>query len=220
MQAYKKQFLKLALKLGALRFGEFELKSGRISPYFFNSGLFNTGIAAAELGRCYASALSEINIEFDMLFGPAYKGIGLVTLTAAALAEHHNRNYPFAYNRKEAKDHGEGGASVGAEILGRVLILDDVITAGTAVREAIKIINSGGGKPAGILVALDREEVGSHNQISAVRELETQVNIPVRSIVSLTDLVNHLEGDAEFAEHLSAILAYRDRYGADLNMDR
>ena len=124
-----------------------------------------------------------------MLFGLAYKGIGLVTLTAAALAEHHNRNYPFAYNRKEAKDHGEGGASVGAEILGRVLILDDVITAGTAVREAIKIINSGGGKPAGVLVALDREEVGSHNQISAVRELETQVNIPVRSIVSLTDLV-------------------------------
>ncbi len=216
MQAYKTQFLELALELGVLRFGEFELKSGRNSPYFFNAGLFNTGYAAAKLGRCYASALTEVDIEFDMLFGPAYKGITLVALTSAALAEHHDLDYPFAYNRKEAKDHGEGGASVGADISGRVMILDDVITAGTAVTEAIGIIKSAGGEPAGVLVALDREEVGTHSRVSAVRELEERLGVPVRSIVSLTDLVDHLEEDAEFAEHLPAVRAYRNRYGAAL----
>lgn len=216
MQAYKTQFLELALELGVLRFGEFELKSGRISPYFFNAGLFNTGYAAAKLGRCYASALSEVEIEFDMLFGPAYKGIGLVALTSAALAEHHDLDYPFAYNRKEAKTHGEGGASIGAEIAGRVLIVDDVITAGTAVTEAIEIIHSAGAKPAGVLVALDREEVGSRSRVSAVRELEDRLDVPVRSIVSLTDLVDHLEEDAEFSQHLPAVRAYRNRYGAAL----
>ena len=216
MEAYKTQFLDLALELSVLRFGEFELKSGRISPYFFDAGLFNSGYAAAKLGRCYASALAELGIEYDMLFGPAYKGIGLVTLTAAALAEHHDLDFPFAYNRKEAKDHGEGGTSIGAPISGRVLILDDVITAGTAIREAIGLIRAAGAEPAGVLVALDREEVGGRNRTSAVSELEETLGIPVRCIVSLTDLVDHLEEDEEFSEHLPSVRAYRNRYGVAL----
>jgi len=216
MEAYKTQFLELALELSVLRFGEFELKSGRISPYFFDAGLFNSGYAAAKLGRCYASALAELDIEYDMLFGPAYKGIGLVTLTAAALAEHHDLDFPFAYNRKEAKDHGEGGTSIGAPISGRVLILDDVITAGTAIREAIGLIRAAGAEPAGVLVALDREEVGGRNRTSAVSELEDNLGIPVRCIVSLTDLVDHLEEDEEFSEYLPRVRAYRNRYGVAL----
>ena len=216
MEAYKTQFLDLALELSVLRFGEFELKSGRISPYFFDAGLFNSGYAAAKLGRCYASALAELGIEYDMLFGPAYKGIGLVTLTAAALAEHHDLDFPFAYNRKEAKNHGEGGTSIGAPISGRVLILDDVITAGTAIREAIGLIRAAGAEPAGVLVALDREEVGGRNRTSAVSELEENLGIPVRCIVSLTDLVDHLEEDEEFSEHLPSVRAYRNRYGVAL----
>jgi orotate phosphoribosyltransferase len=216
MEAYKTQFLELALELSVLRFGKFELKSGRISPYFFDAGLFSSGYAAAKLGRCYASALAELDIEYDMLFGPAYKGIGLVTLTAAALAEHHDLDLPFAYNRKEAKNHGEGGTSIGAPISGRVLILDDVITAGTAIREAIGLIRAAGAEPAGVLVALDREEVGGRNRTSAVSELEESLGIPVRCIVSLTDLVDHLEEDEEFSEHLSSVRAYRNRYGVAL----
>jgi orotate phosphoribosyltransferase len=216
MEAYKTQFLELALELSVLRFGEFELKSGRISPYFFDAGLFNSGYAAAKLGRCYASALAELDIEYDMLFGPAYKGIGLVTLTAAALAEHHDLDLPFAYNRKEAKNHGEGGTSIGAPISGRVLILDDVITAGTAIREAIGLIRAAGAEPAGVLVALDREEVGGRNRTSAVSELEDNLGIPVRCIVSLTDLVDHLEEDEEFSEYLPRVRAYRNRYGVAL----
>jgi orotate phosphoribosyltransferase len=216
MEAYKTQFLELALELSVLRFGEFELKSGRISPYFFDAGLFNSGYAAAKLGRCYASALAELDIEYDMLFGPAYKGIGLVTLTAAALAEHHDLDLPFAYNRKEAKNHGEGGTSIGAPISGRVLILDDVITAGTAIREAIGLIRTAGAEPAGVLVALDREEVGGRNRTSAVSELEESLGIPVRCIVSLSDLVDHLEEDEEFSEYLPRVRAYRNRYGVAL----
>ena len=216
MEAYKTQFLELALELGVLRFGEFELKSGRISPYFFNAGLFNTGYAATRLGRCYASAITELDIDFDMIFGPAYKGIGLAHLAAASLAEHHDINVPFAFNRKEVKDHGEGGACVGAPVTGRVLILDDVITAGTAVREVINIISTTGGEPAGVLVALDREEIGVRSRVSAVRELETSLGIPVRCIVSLTDLVDHLEKDEKFDEHLASVRAYRNRYGVTL----
>ena len=216
MEAYKTQFLELALELGVLRFGKFELKSGRISPYFFNAGLFNSGYAAAKLGRCYAAALAALNIECDMLFGPAYKGIGLVTLTAAALAEHHDLDLPFAYNRKEAKDHGEGGATIGAPISGRVCILDDVITAGTAVRETIDLIRAAGAEPAGVLVALDREEVGGRSRVSAVRELEESIGVRVRSIVSLTDLVDHLEDDDDYAKFLPSVRAYRNRYGMPL----
>jgi orotate phosphoribosyltransferase len=213
MEAYKTQFLELALELEVLKFGEFQLKSGRISPYFFNAGLFNTGYAAAKLGRCYASAIAAMDFEFDMLFGPAYKGIGLVTLTAAALAEHYDLDYPFAYNRKEAKDHGEGGQSIGAPIKGRVLILDDVITAGTAINEAIDIIRATGATPAGVLVALDREEIGGRKRLSAVRELEQQLEIPIRSIISLTDLVDHLEEDEDYSQYLPSVRSYRNRYG-------
>jgi orotate phosphoribosyltransferase len=217
MKAYKTEFLELALELGVLKFGEFTLKSGRISPYFFNAGLFNSGYAAAKLARCYASAIANLDIEFDMLFGPAYKGIPLVVLSAAALAEHHDDDYPFAYNRKEAKDHGEGGAIIGAPLTGRVLILDDVITAGTAIREVLELIRAAGATPAGVLVALDREEVGPKSRISAVKQLEAELGVPIRSIVTLTDLIDHLEEDKDFAANLPAVRAYRNRYGVALD---
>ena len=213
MKAYKTAFLELALELNVLQFGEFTLKSGRVSPYFFNAGLFNSGYAAAKLGRCYASAIADLDIEFDMLFGPAYKGIPLVVLAAAALAEHHDEDYPFAYNRKEAKDHGEGGAVIGAPLQGRVLILDDVITAGTAIREVLDLIRDAGATPAGVLVALDREEVGSKSRMSAVEQLQNELGVPIRSIVTLTDLIDHIEKDEEYAAHLPAVRAYRNRYG-------
>jgi orotate phosphoribosyltransferase len=213
MKAYKTQFLELALELDVLQFGEFKLKSGRVSPYFFNAGLFNTGYAAAKLGRCYASAVAAIDLEFDMLFGPAYKGIPLVALTAGALAEHHDRDYPFAFNRKEVKDHGEGGLTIGAPVQGRVLILDDVITAGTAVREVLEVIRAAGGEPVGVLVALDREEVGTKARISAVQQLAGDLGVPIRSIVTLTDLLEHLEESAEYADKLAAMRSYRNRYG-------
>src|SRR5690606_8610567 len=213
MRAYKTEFLELALELGVLRFGEFTLKSGRVSPYFFNAGLFNSGYAAAKLARCYASAIAALDIEFDMLFGPAYKGIPLVVLAAAALAEHHDEDYPFAYNRKEAKDHGEGGAVIGAPLEGRVLILDDVITARTAIREVLDLIRGVGATPAGVLVALDREEVGTKSRTSAVEQLQNELGVPIRSIVTLTDLVDHLEEDGEYSVHLPAVRAYRNRYG-------
>ena len=214
MQDHKTQFIELSLELGALRFGEFELKSGRISPYFFNSGQLSTGRAAAVLGRCYAAALANSGIRFDMLFGPAYKGISLAALTAAALAEHHGLDCPFAYNRKEAKDHGEGGSSVGAVIAGRVVIVDDVISAGTAVGEAVRIVEAGGGAPAGVIVALDRQEVATGGTRSAIRELEHRLGVPVLSIVTLDDLVAHMQKRPDFTQHLPAMRAYRERYGA------
>jgi orotate phosphoribosyltransferase len=213
MKAYKTEFLELALELEVLKFGQFTLKSGRVSPYFFNAGGFNTGYAAAKIGRVYAAAVASIDIKFDMLFGPAYKGIPLVVLAAAALAEHHDLDYAYAYNRKEAKDHGEQGKSIGAPIAGRVLILDDVITAGTSIREVSEIIREAGGTPAGVLVALDREEVGTRAGIPASQQMEAEIGIPIRSIVSLTDLLDHLEESREYAAQLPAVRAYRHRYG-------
>lgn len=212
MRDYQEEFIDLALELGVLRFGEFTLKSGRVSPYFFNAGLFNTGLAAAKLGRFYAAAVAESGVEFDMIFGPAYKGIPLATLTAAALAEQHGINVPFAYNRKEAKNHGEGGQVVGAPLAGKVLIIDDVITAGTAVREAVGIISAAGAELAGLVISLDREERGS-GSLSAVQELQQSLDMPVISIVRLDELIETLKSSPAFGDHLASVLAYRQEYG-------
>ncbi|MCH7979861.1 MAG: orotate phosphoribosyltransferase [Proteobacteria bacterium] len=212
MHAYKKEFIDLSLELGVLRFGEFTLKSGRISPYFFNAGLFNTGYAAAKLGRFYATAVAESDIDFDMIFGPAYKGIPLVALTAAALAEHHGIDVPYAFNRKEAKAHGERGSIVGAALQGKVLIIDDVITAGTAVREAYQIIVGAGAEIAGLLISLDRQERGQ-TSLSAVQELRASLAIPIVSIIQLGDLVETLEESKDYAEYLEPVLTYRRKYG-------
>jgi len=212
MQAYKKEFIDLALELGVLRFGEFRLKSGRLSPYFFNAGLFNTGYALAKLARYYAAAIATSGVRFDMVFGPAYKGIPLAALATAALAEHQDIDVPYAFNRKEAKAHGEGGSIVGAPLTGRVLIVDDVITAGTAVREACKIITSAGADVAGLAISLDRQERGQ-GPLSAVQELRQSLGIPVVSIIQLNDLIDTLEDSAEFEAFLEPVLAYRREYG-------
>jgi orotate phosphoribosyltransferase len=211
-QAYQSEFIDLCVQLGVLRFGSFTLKSGRESPYFFNAGLFNTGAAIAAVGRAYAAAVAASDVKFDMLFGPAYKGIPLVTITAAALAERHARNAPFAFNRKEAKDHGEGGTIVGSPLTGRVLIVDDVITAGTAIRESIDIIQGAGATPAGVLLALDRQERASGSDFSAVQEVRSQYQIPVISVVNLADLMHHVSKAGE-AGDLSNMRRYRERYG-------
>jgi orotate phosphoribosyltransferase len=213
MEKYKQDFIELALEVGALKFGEFELKSGRISPYFFNSGVFSTGRAASILARCYAEAAQSAGMDFDTLFGPAYKGIPLAALTAAALADHHGRDLPYCFNRKEAKAHGEGGNIVGSSVSDKVLIVDDVITAGTAIREGITIIRAAGGEPTGVLLALDRQEKGT-GELSAVQEVREQFGIPVTSIIELSDLISHLEKNAESAEILASVVAYRERYGA------
>ncbi len=215
MRAYKREFLELSLELGVLRFGEFTLKSGRISPYFFDAGLFNTGYAAAKLGRYYASAIADSEIEFDMLFGPAYKGIPLAVLAASALAEHHDLDVPYAFNRKEAKAHGEGGSIIGAPLSGRVLIVDDVITAGTAAREAQQIVSSAGADAAGLVISLDRQELGRDSR-SAVQEVEQTLRIPVISIVQLEDLIDMLEESDEYNEFLTAVTEYRKKYGIEL----
>ena len=212
MREFKQQFIRFCLDLGVLRFGEFTLKSGRVSPYFFNAGLFNMGQDILELGRYYARALEESGVEYDMLFGPAYKGIPLVTTVATALADRHQRNVPLAFNRKEAKRHGEGGSIVGASLADRVLIVDDVITAGTAIREAEILIRQADAVPAGVLIALDRQERGQ-GELSAVQEVEANLGAPVISIIGLEDLINHLEGSSEHTEHLVAVQQYRERYG-------
>ena len=212
MRAYKREFIELALELNVLRFGEFTLKSDRVSPYFFNAGLFSTGYAAAKLGRFYAAAIAESEVRFDMLFGPAYKGIPLVTLAAAALAEQHDIDVPYSFNRKEAKAHGEGGSIVGAPLSGRVLIVDDVITAGTAMREAYQIITSAGAEIAGVVISLDRQERGQ-GPYSAVQELRQSLDIPVVSIVQLDDLINILEESSEYEQYLDPVLNYRKQFG-------
>jgi orotate phosphoribosyltransferase len=214
MQPYQQEFIELALSQDVLRFGEFRLKSGRMSPYFFNAGLFNTGGAMATLGRCYARAITDSAPPFDMLFGPAYKGIPLVTATATALADWHGRSLPFAFNRKEAKKHGEGGTTVGAPIAGRVLVIDDVISAGTAIRESIDIIRAAGATPAGVVVALDREERGLDSPLSAVQEVQQAFSIPVIHIISLRHLIEHLEAQDRQAE-LAALRNYRSQWGVE-----
>ena len=218
MHPYQHEFLEFALGRGVLRFGEFKLKSGRVSPYFFNAGLFDSGAALAQLGRWYAQTAVDSGIEFDMVFGPAYKGIPLATVTASALAEHHGRDLPFCFNRKEAKDHGEGGQLVGARLSGRVLIVDDVITAGTAIRESVELIRHHGATPVGVVLALDREERGStpgrESDRSAVEKTEREFGVRVASIVRLRDLISWLEHSAPDPTVLARVRAYRDEYGS------
>lgn len=211
MQAYKQDFLALALEHRALKFGEFTLKSGRMSPYFFNLGAIASGAAMARLAHCYADALLDSGLSYDCLFGPAYKGIPLATATACALANH-NIDVPFTYNRKEAKDHGEGGTLVGAPLNGNVVIIDDVITAGTAVRQAIDIINNAGAKAAGLLVALDRQERGADNQ-SAIQALASEHGIRTLAICTLGEVMQYLEGVEGYETALRDMAAYRDEYG-------
>ncbi len=213
MHDYQREFIRFAIASDVLRFGSFTLKSGRESPYFFNAGLFASGAALARLGRYYAAAIVDSGIGFDMLFGPAYKGIPLASATAVALADHHDRDLPYAFNRKEAKDHGEGGVIVGAPLAGRVLIIDDVISAGTSVRASLELIESAGAQAAGVAIALDRQERGT-GALSAVQQVESEYGLPVAAIVRLDHLVEYLDDDSAMAGPLSAIRAYRERYGA------
>ena len=212
MQQNKKRFIELAIRYQVLRFGEFTLKSGRISPYFFNAGLFNSGYALAELGSCYAQTIIDENIDYDVLFGPAYKGIPLVAAIAYALSVNHDIDKGYAFNRKEAKSHGEGGSIVGAELNGNVLIVDDVITAGTAIREAVDIIQNAGAKTSAVLIALDRQEKGK-GELSAIQEVHRDYGIDVFSIITLADLIDYMEGDNSVSQHLDTMKAYRQQYG-------
>jgi orotate phosphoribosyltransferase len=212
MKDYQKQFFQLALDKGILRFGQFTLKSGRVSPYFFNAGGFDDGQSLAILARCYAAAIRESALPFDMLFGPAYKGIPLVATTAVALHQEHQVNHPYAYNRKEAKDHGEGGVIVGAPLRGRVLVIDDVISAGTSVRESIDIIRAAGAQPAGVAIALDRQEKGQAER-SAAEEVQDRFGIPCIAIAGLDDLLQFLGSQASTAIDLQALRDYGQRYG-------
>jgi orotate phosphoribosyltransferase len=212
MQKNKKRFIDLSIKYQVLRFGEFTLKSGRISPYFFNAGLFNSGYALAELGSCYAQNIIENKINYDVLFGPAYKGIPLVAAIAYALSVNHGIDKPYAFNRKEAKGHGEGGLIVGADLNGKVLIVDDVITAGTAIREAVDIIQAEGATTSAVLIALDRQEKG-RGELSAIQEVHRDYDIDVFSIITMADLIDYLAGDNTLGQHLEAMQVYRDQYG-------
>ena len=212
MKEYQKEFIEFALEKQVLKFGEFTLKSGRTSPYFFNAGLFNTGRDLARLGRFYASALEDAAIEYDVLFGPAYKGIPIATTTAVALADHHDKDVPYCFNRKEKKAHGEGGTLVGSALTGKIMLVDDVITAGTAIRESMEIIADNGADLSGVLIALDRQEKGKA-ELSAIQEVERDFNTKVISIVKLADLISYLESQGTMDEHLASVKAYRDQYG-------
>jgi len=214
MQEFQRQFLDFAIQQGVLKFGQFELKSGRTSPYFFNAGLFKSGASLAKLGRFYAQAIINSGVDYDLVFGPAYKGIPLATATTIALFDQHQQDKPYCFNRKEAKSHGEGGSLVGAPLEGNVLIVDDVITAGTAIREAVGIIQSAGAELAGVVIALDRQETGQGTQ-SAIQEVEQQYNIPVISIVKLADMMSYLENSDSLQSHLAAVTAYRQSYGIE-----
>jgi orotate phosphoribosyltransferase len=209
---YKSRLFELSLNKGNLSFGSFTLKSGRVSPYFFNAGGFDDGASLAELARCYAGAITNSGLDFDMLFGPAYKGIPLAAATAVALNQYHQRNVPYAFNRKEAKDHGEGGTIVGAPLCGKVLVIDDVISAGTSVRESISIIRTAGAETAGVVIALDRQERGG-GELSAVQQVKSEYGIPCTSIAGLDDLIRYLESKPIENMDLRAIQEYRERYG-------
>ena len=212
MHPYQHDFIDFILSTNVLRFGEFTLKSGRTSPYFFNAGLFNTGRDLARLGRFYAAALEDAGIDYDVLFGPAYKGIPIATTTAVALADHHDKDVPYCFNRKEKKAHGEGGTLVGSELKGKIMLVDDVITAGTAIRESMEIIADNGADLSGVLIALDRQEKGKA-ELSAIQEVERDFGTKVISIVKLADLISYLEAKGTMDEHLAAVKAYRDQYG-------
>lgn len=211
MSNFSQDFIRFAVQQKVLCFGEFQTKAGRLSPYFFNAGLFNDGVSLHSLTQFYAQAILASELPFDVLFGPAYKGIPLAAGTAIALAEQ-GRNVPYSYNRKEAKDHGEGGTIVGAKLQGRVLIIDDVISAGTSVRESIELIRAAGAKPCGVVIALDRMERGQ-SELSAVQEVERSYGIPVVSIAGVDDLLGYLQGTPELSNYLSAVQSYRDQYG-------
>ena len=213
MQSYQKEFIEFAIEQGVLKFGEFTLKSGRISPYFFNAGLFNTGMALAKLGRFYAAAIEDAGVAYDVVFGPAYKGIPLAASLSVALADHYGKDMPYVFNRKEAKTHGEGGNLVGAELTGNVLIADDVITAGTAIREVMAMIEAApGAVPAAALIALDRQEKGQ-GELSAIQEVERDFGMKVISIVGLNQVLDYVSEKPELKQYAEAISAYRDQYG-------
>ncbi|PSJ42777.1 orotate phosphoribosyltransferase [Zobellella taiwanensis] len=212
MKAYQREFIEFAMSKQVLKFGEFTLKSGRKSPYFFNAGLFNSGRDLARLGRFYAAALVDAGVQFDVLFGPAYKGIPIASATAVQLAEVHDLDVPYCFNRKEAKDHGEGGNLVGSPLAGRIMLVDDVITAGTAIRESMDIIQANGATLAGVLIALDRQEKGK-GELSAIQEVERDYQAQVTAIITLADLIDYLGEKPEMAEHLARVRAYREQYG-------
>ncbi len=212
MKAYQREFIEFALERQVLRFGEFTLKSGRTSPYFFNAGLFNTGRDLARLGRFYAAALVDSGIDYDLVFGPAYKGIPIATTTVVALCDHHDLDVPYCFNRKEAKTHGEGGSLVGSELAGKVMLVDDVITAGTAIRESMEIIAAHDASLAGVLIALDRQEKGK-GELSAIQEVERDFGCDIVSIVKLSDLISYLSEKPGMEKELASVSAYREQYG-------
>jgi len=217
MLPYQEQFIEFALKTGVLRFGEFTLKSGRISPYFFNTGLFDSGATMLQFSRYFACSIENSDLDFDVLFGPAYKGITLACATAMALSEATGEEVPFAFNRKEKKDHGEGGNMVGAELVGNIAIIDDVITAGTAIRESFEMITAAGAKPFAVFLALDRQELGQKDgeptEISAIQQVEAEFNIPVVAIATLADIIEYLKEQPDQEENLERMRAYREQYG-------